>query len=169
MRPLIAVTVLFAVGLGIFELAMSPSPDERMGVALILAVMAAGTVAAALLVTRGNRALLSLRHTLIGLSILSFAIVAIGLTIAGQQMFISGHDLSLLLVFLGFGLASAVVFGVLVSGPLTSDLQLISATARAIADGELSVRTGVRRGDEVGAWVKRSMRWRLPSAGTRAA
>ncbi len=150
MRSVLVATGLFLVGMAIFEVTMRPTPDDRMGVALILGLMAAGTVAAAQFLARHTRLAGSLRNTVIWLSLLSFLVVALGIGVASQQMFLSPHDLSLLLVFLGFGAAAALAFGLLVSRPLGEDLQRIAMTARAIADGELDARANVLREDEVG-------------------
>jgi signal transduction histidine kinase len=84
------------------------------------------------------------------LSAVSFLIVAVGMVAAGQQMFISTHDLTVLLIVVGFGLVSAAAFAVLVSGPLTGDLTHIAETASGIAGGDLSQRTKITRADEVG-------------------
>lgn len=150
---LVAVSLTFA-GLLVFELTMQPTGSERMGILLILSAMALGIVGAATLLPRLDRRTLSLRHTVIAVSVVSFVIVAIGMGTAGQQMFLSSHDLSLLFVFLGFGLAAALVFALLVSRPLTRDLERISSTASSIASGDLSARAGVDRSDEVGSLAK---------------
>ena len=84
------------------------------------------------------------------LSVVSFLIVAVGMLAAGQQMFVSTHDLTVLLIVVGFGVVAAVAFAVLVSGPLTGDLTHIAETASGIAAGNLSTRTKITRSDEVG-------------------
>jgi signal transduction histidine kinase len=150
MRLVLAAVALVVVGLGIFEVTMRPTQSERVGAAVIFGVMAAGTVAAALLLPRIAHRLRSLRITVVALGAASFLIVAVAIVIAGRQMFISDHDLSLLLVLIGFGVVAVLTFAVLVSGPLTEDLTRIASAATGIAGGDLSARTGVRRSDEVG-------------------
>jgi two-component system sensor histidine kinase BaeS len=77
-------------------------------------------------------------------------ILVLALVVAGRQMFISAHDLSLLLVLMGFGVVASLAFGLTVSGPLTEDLDQIGSTSSAIAEGDLAARTGVQRSDEAG-------------------
>jgi signal transduction histidine kinase len=65
-------------------------------------------------------------------------------------MFISGHDLTLLLVVLGFAFVAAVGFAIAVAGPLTWDLDRVASVADQVSEGDLTVRSDVQRGDEVG-------------------
>ena len=150
MRVVLGAAVVVVVAVGIFGIVMQPSPAEQFAIGSIFALMAAGTVAAGFWLpklAKGNR---SLRTTFMTLSIISFLIVVFGMLAAGQQMFISTHDLTLLLIVIGFGVVAAVSFAVLVSGPLTGELTRISATAAAIAGGDLTQRTNIGRSDEVG-------------------
>ncbi|MGB7860956.1 MAG: HAMP domain-containing sensor histidine kinase [Acidimicrobiia bacterium] len=142
--------VVVVAGVGLFVIVMQPTSGQRVAMGLIFALMAAGTIAAALWLPRlakGNR---SLSTTVMALSVVSFVIVVFGLLAAGQQMFISPHDLTLLLIVVGFGVVAAVAFAVLVSGPLTGELGHIAETASAMAAGDLSQRTSTTRSDEVG-------------------
>ena len=66
-------------------------------------------------------------------------------------MFLSVHDLNLLLVALGFGVGLGVVLAVAIADPLAGDLRRIKDTADRVAEGDLEARTGVDRPDEVGA------------------
>jgi signal transduction histidine kinase len=91
-----------------------------------------------------------LKITVVVLGAASLLILVLALVVAGRQMFISAHDLSLLLVLMGFGVVASLAFGLTVSGPLTEDLDRIGSTSSAIAAGDLAARTGVRRSDEAG-------------------
>lgn len=141
---------MIVLAVGVLGIVMQPSPADQLAIGLIFALMATGTIGAAFwlpTLAKGNR---YLRTTFMTLSVISFLIVVFGLLAAGQQMFISTHDLTLLLIVIGFGVVAAVSFALLVSGPLTGDLTQISATATAIAGGDLTRRTDVGRSDEVG-------------------
>ena len=150
MRLALGAAALVVLGVGVFSVVMQPTNAERIGMGLIFGLMAIGAAGAAVWLPRlakGNR---SLRTTVTTLSVVSFLIVAVGMVAAGQQMFISTHDLTVLLIVVGFGVVAAVAFAVLVSGPLTGDLTIIAATASGIASGDLTRRTRVTRADEVG-------------------
>jgi len=150
MRVVLGAALSVVTAVGIIGIVMQPSPAEQLAIGLIFALMAASTVAAAFWLpklAKGNR---SLRTTFMTLSVISFLIVVFGLLAAGQQMFISTHDLTLLLIVMGFGVVAAVSFALLVSGPLTEELTKMAATASAIAEGDLTQRTAIGRSDEVG-------------------
>ncbi len=150
MRVVLGAAVVVVVAVGILGVVVEPTPSEQLAMGLIFALMATGTVAAAFWLPRLARGNRSLRTTFMTLSLVSFLIVVVGLLAAGQQMFISPHDLTLLLIVIGFGVVAAVSFAVLVSGPLTGELTQIAATATAIAGGDLTQRTSIDRSDEVG-------------------
>jgi len=86
----------------------------------------------------------------VAIAVTAFLIAAVGLAVAAQAMFISNHDLTLLLVVLGFAFVSAVGFAMAVGEPLTRDLTDMADTADRVGAGDLSVRTGITRSDEVG-------------------
>jgi signal transduction histidine kinase len=150
MRSLLTSTVLVVIGMAVFELTMRPSPPDRLGALLLFALMAAGIAAAANVLPRLAPRFPSLKITVVVLGAASLLILVLALVVAGRQMFISAHDLSLLLVLMGFGVVASLAFGLTVSGPLTEDLDRIGSTSSAIAAGDLAARTGVRRSDEAG-------------------
>ena len=150
MRLALGAAALVVLGVGVFSVVMQPTNAERIGMGLIFGLMAIGAAGAAVWLPRLASGHRSLRTTVTTLSVVSFLIVAVGMVAAGQQMFISTHDLTVLLIVVGFGVVAAVAFAVLVSGPLTGDLTIIAATASGIASGDLTRRTRVTRADEVG-------------------
>jgi signal transduction histidine kinase len=66
-------------------------------------------------------------------------------------MFLSGHDLHLLSVVLAVAAGLSVVFAVSVTRSLRDDLDALRRTTDRVASGDLTARTGVARGDELGA------------------
>ena len=150
MRSLYTSIVLVAIGMGIFEVTMRPSGPDRFGALLLFGLMAAGIATAANVLPRLARRLSSLKITVVVLGTTSLLILVVALVVAGRQMFISAHDLSLLMVLMGFGVVASLAFGLTVSGPLTEDLDRIASTSSAIAEGDLAARTGVHRLDEAG-------------------
>ena len=150
MRYPLAMLVLVTVGLVTFEVIMRPSAAERTEVAVIFGVMAVATVLAAVWIPKIARSRTRLRTSVILVAGVSFMIVALGLLVSAQRMFVSDHDLQLFLVVLIFGVMAASAFAVFVSQPMTRDLEAIAGLARRIASGTLAGHTGVERSDEVG-------------------
>jgi signal transduction histidine kinase len=154
MRIVLALIAAVLVGLALFEVTMQPSGAERAELAAIFIVMAAVSgLAAAFLPTLARKSR-RLVVTLFALSLVSLVVAALGISIAANRMFFSDHDLTLVLVVLGFGLLAAVAFALSASRSLTSDLERMADTARDVAAGDLSVRTGVERSDEIGILAK---------------
>jgi signal transduction histidine kinase len=150
MRILLSLVAAVLVGLALFEVTMQPSSAERAELAAIFIVMAGVSgLAAAFLPTLARKSS-RLVVTLFALSLVSLLVAAIGISIAANRMFFSNHDLTLVLVVLGFGLLAAIAFALSASRSLTSDLERMARTARDVAGGDLGVRTGVERFDEIG-------------------
>ena len=65
-------------------------------------------------------------------------------------MFLSPHDLSLLLLLLVFAGVISVAFAYAVAGMLTNQIETLSVAANRLAEGDLSVRVGSHGPDEIG-------------------
>jgi signal transduction histidine kinase len=138
------------IGLVLFEITMQPNASDRLELAAVFIVMAGATAGAALLLPRFARTSNRLVVTVFALSLVSLVVVAFGLAIAANRMFISDHDLTVVLVVLAFGLLAALGFAFAASGALTSDLRDMAETTADVADGDLTARTNVSRSDEIG-------------------
>jgi two-component system sensor histidine kinase BaeS len=112
-----------------------------------VAVVAVGLAIA--LRRRGRRSR-SIRRSVMIAGLAGLAIAAVAIVIAAQQMFLSQHDLNLLMVVLVFAVATVVAFSVSVSDDLARDLESMAAAAQELQDGDLGARTRVDRADEVG-------------------
>jgi len=133
------------------EVTMRPTTVERVQLVGIFAAVAAVVVVGALVLGRWTSRLSSL-HTAVLLTALgAVAAAATAIVASASAMFISSHDLRLVLVALGLGVALGVVLATTVARPLEADLRAIRDTATRVASGERDVRTGVARADEVGA------------------
>jgi signal transduction histidine kinase len=82
---------------------------------------------------------------------------AVGLLVAllnvvttAALMFLSPHDLGLLLLLLGFALVISLAFAYAVAGGLANQVNVLTTGARRLAGGELSSRIGVYGPDEIG-------------------
>jgi signal transduction histidine kinase len=139
------------IGLVVFEISMQPTAEDRvlLGLIFLLVAVLAGVLTLAL--RWAGRRSHSIRRSVLIVGLAGLLIAAVAVGIAAQQMFLSSHDLNLLLVVLVFAVATTVAFAVSVSSDLTRDLEATAAAARRIQAGDLSARTGVVRVDEVGA------------------
>jgi signal transduction histidine kinase len=78
------------------------------------------------------------------------SLLLLGMMLAGARaMFISGHDLSLLLTMLTFAAVLSVGFGLLYAMPLASRIERVRKGAARIAGGELESEVPVEGHDEV--------------------
>ncbi|MGB5433492.1 MAG: HAMP domain-containing sensor histidine kinase [Acidimicrobiia bacterium] len=138
------------IGLVVFEISMQPTAEDRvlLGLIFVLVAVLAGLLALAL--RWAGRRSHSIRRSVLIVGLAGLVIAAVTVGIAAQQMFLSSHDLNLLLVVLVFAVATTVAFAVSVSGDLTRDLEATAAAARRVQAGDLGARTGVIRADEVG-------------------
>jgi len=138
------------IGLVVFEISMQPTAEDRvlLGLIFVLVAVLAGLLALAL--RWAGRRSRSIRRSVLIVGLAGLVIAAVTVGIAAQQMFLSSHDLNLLLVVLVFAVATTVAFAVSVSGDLTRDLEATAAAAQRVQAGDLGARTGVVRADEVG-------------------
>ncbi len=139
-----------AFGLAVFELTMTPTGDDRIQLSLVFVAVAFAATTAALVTPRLARRARSVRAVLVATTVITAAIMAAALALAADRMFLSSHDLRLVLVVVLFGSAAAIGFGVNVSTSLTDDLNRMAAVAESVASHDLEARTGVDRRDEVG-------------------
>lgn len=78
------------------------------------------------------------------------AVAVVMIVIAAQQMFISDQDLGTLLWIMVPAAVAAALAAWLLSSPIARDADRLSQAAREVAAGDLTVRTGVIRNDELG-------------------
>jgi signal transduction histidine kinase len=141
--------VVFALWL--FEITMHPSGEERIHLAVVFLTLSAAAALAVIVLPRWSLRAKSIRFSLVAIGMTSFLIVAGTAGMAARAMFLSSHDLELLLVVLGFGFVASFGFAYAVSHPLTSDLRQISSAAQQVAAGDFETTTAVARSDEVGS------------------
>ena len=156
MRARVTVTVLLT-GLGfaalvliVSEAGMQVEPGDRL---LLYGVFAASVVLAGAIgwcLTRLHRRLPSLRWTILVVAVAAVAVTGGVVAASAGAMFLAPADLRVVLAALFLGTGLGVIVAVGVTGPLTADLRSLADAARRVAEGDLSVRTQVDRGDEVG-------------------
>jgi signal transduction histidine kinase len=120
-------------------------------VALLLTVAGGGSGLLALVLIRSAvlGRLGGVRAQLVGAGLIG-SLLLLGMILAGARaMFISGHDLSLLLTMLTFAAALSVGFGLLYAMPLASRIERVRSGTARIAGGELESEVPVEGRDEV--------------------
>lgn len=151
MRLALGAVAAVLIGLALFEVTMQPSAADRSELAIIFLVLAGLTGLAGWVMpsiaARSRRLVVSL----FVLSLASVGIAIVGVVVVANRMFFSDHDLTLLLVVLGFGMLASLAFAVTASAALSDDLERMAATAHEVAQGNLTARTGVARADELGS------------------
>lgn len=150
MKAVIWFLVAVLIGLVVFEISMQPTAEDRVLLGLIFLLVAVLAGGLALALRWAGRRSHSIRRSVLIVGLAGLVIAAVTVGIAAQQMFLSSHDLNLLLVVLVFAIATTVAFAISVSGDLTRDLEATAGAARRIRAGDLGARTGVVRADEVG-------------------
>ncbi len=149
MRRLIVISIgLVVLGLVVTETAMQPSAEERVVLGSIYGATAALTV---LMFVVGRRMRYGSLQVAVQVASIGVGVVT-GVTVllAAQTMFLSDHDRNLVLLALALGTALGVSLAVAIGGSIGADLDRLGATARRIASGDLTARTGVERRDELG-------------------
>jgi len=150
MRILVGLLGVVVFGITMFEVTMRPSAGDRFELLGIFAAMALLSGAVGYVFPRFVR-FRSLRTSVVSIALLAVGLVAMSAILSAALMSFTVHDTTVLVVVLAFGLGLGLVTSVSLVRPLTNDLDRIRATADGVAGGDLSVRTGVRRNDELGA------------------
>jgi signal transduction histidine kinase len=154
LRTAVAALLFLAVSLAVAIFAASlfgvPSSDLT-AVAVLLGVSGGGSGLVALILIRPSvlGRLGGVRAQLVGAGLIG-SLLLLGMMLAGARaMFISGHDLALLLTMLTFAAALSVGFGLLYAMPLSSRIGRVRAGTQRIAGGQLGSEVRVEGHDEV--------------------
>lgn len=149
MKRLIIVAIgLVILGLVVTETAMQPSAEERVVLGSIYGATAALTV---LIYVVGRRMRYGSLQLAVQVASIGVGVVtAVTVLLAAQTMFLSDHDRNLVLLALALGTALGVSLAVAIGSAMGADLDQLGATAKRIASGDLTARTGVDRRDELG-------------------
>jgi signal transduction histidine kinase len=141
-----------SLALAVFAASLFGVPAADLpAVAVLLAVSGGGSGLLALLLIRPAilGRLGGVRAQLVGAGLIG-SLLLLGMMLAGARaMFISGHDLSLLLTMLTFAAALSVGFALLYAMPLSSRIERVRAGTEQIAGGQLGSEVRVDGHDEV--------------------
>jgi signal transduction histidine kinase len=153
-RPLVVSAGLLVVGLIgalLFAQAIMHAPaSDIQALAIFLTASGAGSLLLGAAVVRwlGDR-LPTLHLRLLLAYVFNILVVIVVVSATSILMFLNTHDLSLLLLLLGFSSAVSLAFGYSVASSLTRELQALTGTARRLADEDWSARVNLGGADEV--------------------
>lgn len=151
-RVLVGLAGLGVLGALAAEWLLRPSPMERAG---LLALLGGVTIASMVLATALQRfTRRSLALGVLATSLVAVIVAGLAVSAAAGAMFVSSHDLRLVLVVLGLGVGAGLALALGLVRPLVGDLDRIGTTARAVAAGDRAARTGVDREDELGTTAR---------------
>lgn len=140
-----------AVALAVAILAFGMSGRDVGLIALYLFISGAVSLAMGFAVSRyGLRSTLGIRHKTAIAGAAGSVIALVNVTVTSLLMFISPHDLALLVVLLLFSLIISLFFSFAASRRITSSIESLTQGAQLIAEGDLSTRLPVTSADEVG-------------------
>ena len=160
------VALLFLAGslaLAIFAASLFGVPSADLpAVAVLLAVAGGGGGLLAMLLIRPAvlGRLGGVRAQLVGGSLIC-SLLLLGMMLAGARaMFISGHDLSLLLTMLTFAAALSVGFGLLYAMLLSSRIERVRLGRNGSQEANWALRSGSRATTRSPGWPTTSIAWR---------
>jgi two-component system sensor histidine kinase BaeS len=151
MKMLALLTAAVVAGALAAEVTMEPTSGDRAAILILFVVTALVVALVARRLPGWSRRMNHVRHAVMAVSLAGVVVIISVLAASAWLMFLSPHDLRLVLLVLGFGMVIATVFALEVARPLTGDLERIAAIAREMGEGDLTVATGIDRPDEVGA------------------
>ena len=151
---LAAVTLLGMTALVILltEVLLGPELRELAAIASFLLISGGVTVLLGLAVPRMPSPpwLGSLRSRLVLVAVLTAILALVNVGFTAVLMFLSGHDLALLAVLLGFSVGMAVFVAFALSEPTTRSIRDLMQGARHMSAGRLDAQVPVQTNDEVG-------------------
>ncbi len=151
MRLIIVLVAVVVAALAVTELTMQPSAADRAALLVIFGSIATATGLASWVLPRLITRFRTLRHTVLLVSLAAVAVVAVAVAVSARLMFLSSHDLRLVVVAVGLGVVLGALLAATISRPLAEDLGRLARTARQVGQGDLSVQAALDRPDEVGA------------------
>ncbi len=149
MKAAVGFLGIVVFGIAMFEVTMRPSGTERFQILAIFGAMALLASAVGYFFPRFVH-FGSLQTAVVVIAVLTVGLVVLSAVLSAALMSFTVHDMTVLVVVLAFGLGLGLVTAVALARPLARDLIRIRSTAEAVGHGDLDIRTGVGRSDELG-------------------
>lgn len=153
-RLTISLGGLVVVAAVLAELLLHPQGDDRWKLVLILLAPAIAALALTPLLSRWVASRASVVGVALTVGLCSLTLSAVATSAASNAMFVSSYDYRLFLVVLLMSTGVAGVVGSQLARPLARDVIRLGQVAQQVAGGDLSVRTGISRRDEVGTTAR---------------
>ena len=150
-RLVLVMLGVVAASLLLAEILLRPAGADRADLLVILAVPATAAVLATPLLARWVSRRASVASAVLAVALCSLALGAAATSAASNAMFVSSHDYRLFLVVLLLSSGIALAVGSQLTRPLAADIRRLGDVAERVAHGDLAVRSGIHRTDEVGA------------------
>jgi signal transduction histidine kinase len=145
-----ALLAAIAAVLVLAEQLMGTPPGELEVLALLLGSSGVGSLLlGALALNVAGARLASVRLRLALASGVGLLVALVNVLTTSALMFLSTHDLTLLVLLLAFAGVVSLAFAYAVAGVLSTDLEVLARTAARLAEGDLGARVGARGSDEV--------------------
>jgi len=149
-----AAAAVLGSGLIVAETAMDLTPADRQKLYLVFGGLTLVTFLAGLVALRAAPRFRSLRVSLRVVALAAVAITGVVVAVSAITMLLDRHDLTVIMIALLLGVGLGGVMAAAVGSSLTKDLAALSAAAAQAGTGNLTARSGIRRGDELGKAAK---------------
>lgn len=150
MRAVLAVIGVTSGALVAVESIMAPTPTDRVTFILIFTGAGLLVLPAARSLRGRLRRIGSLRRSVIVVSLASVAIVVAVVAAASLVMFLSPHDLRVVLIAALIGTALSIILATTMTDDLRRDLDDLQSVVRRVGRGDLTTGTASSRADELG-------------------
>lgn len=150
--PMAAVVAAVGVGVGVIWGAMGPTRSEMRDVALLMSGSAALSLLAFVVMERylARRPLGGLGGRIVAVSLFSGVLALMNVLITAGFMFLSSHDLTLLVALMLFALLVSAMLGLVVARSVAQPVVDLAAAIDGVRDGDDVVYLAAERDDEVG-------------------
>ena len=145
---------LAVLAVALAEILLHPAAGDRRELWLIIIAPAVLALAMTPLLARWVKRRASVAGVALTVALCSLALGTVSSSAASNAMFVSSHDYRLFLVVLLMSSGIALIVGSQLTRPLARDLRRLGQVAATVAGGDLSVRTGIDRADEIGATAR---------------
>lgn len=155
MKPALAILIITAGALLTMETVMHPTASDRVIFMLIFGGAALSSVVGGLFLPRLTWRFRSLRATVLLVSLAAAALVAVVVSVAASLMFLSSHDLQVVLIAVAMSTGFGIVLSTAIAGALSRDLDRLQFNIDRVGAGEEVETTALARRDELGRLARR--------------
>lgn len=130
------------------EVVMAPTSPERTRMIAMFVAIGAVTVVVGIAIQELTRRSISRR--ILGATLIGPLVVSASAIVGARSMFISTHDAQFIVILIALATILAVGTVSLLSRPLVNDLARLQGAVTRMEKGDLSARSDIRAGGEVG-------------------